>query len=233
MISENHNKWKPGMEELDRLPGESLYDKNTAWEKLHLRLGKKKQSKKAVWYWAAAACILFALIIPAIIRTKNNSQIARVEIKQKKSQVKTYLAVPNNNKISAPGVNPALEEHETVVADNFSNSKNKMIPQKKINEIHLYDTVNSRNLVAENNNKSLQPVDTFSNVAAIIPVKQKLKVIQINELGDPQEFQPGIARNADKHIFQFKFGNQEIFTNPSVASSDKGFTILKIKTSSN
>ena len=80
----------------------------------------------------------------------------------------------------------------------------------------------------------MEQADTLSYAIKIIfPEKKKLKVVQINELGNPEESQPGVVRNTDKHLFQFKFGNQEIYANPSLASADKGFTILKIKTSSN
>ena len=233
MSIENHNNWKSKLEELECFPEGNLPDKNISWEKLHARLGGKKRTKKTVLYWAAAACILFALMIPLIIKNKKNPQLAHVEIIQKQPQVKTSLPAPNGNKISAPNVNPALGEHETVVVGNFSNSKNKIIRQNKGSDIRLFDTVNLNDIVNSNNYKSLQPVDTSSNLTSIIPVKKKLRVIQINELGDPQESQPGLARNSDKHTFLFKFGNQEIFTNPSLASSDKGFTILKIKTSPN
>ena len=233
MSIENHNNWKSKLEELECLPGEYLPNKNISWEKLHARLGGKKRTKKAVWYWAAAACILLVLVIPLIIKNKKNLQLAHVEIIQKQPQVKTSLPVLNANKISAPNVNPGSDERATLVVDKSGNSKNNIIHQNKTKEIRVYDTVNLKDIVNSNNSKSMQPVDTSSSLTSIIPVRKKLRVIQINELGDPQESQPGLARNSNTHTFQFKFGNQEIFTNPSLASSDKGFTILKIRTSSN
>lgn len=234
MQNENHNNWKQKLEELDSLPGESLHDKNASWEKLYARIGGKKQSKKAVWYWAAAACILFALMMPIAILNKKTHQVDSVTIEQKPPEIKIPGTTMIDKKDSVKNISPVLpEKNEIRVAGRFNKAENKIITGKEINKIRLSDTVSTQNLVAEDNNNPLQAIDTSSGLTAIIPVKKKLKVVQINELGDPEESQPETVRNSYKHTIQFKFGNQEIFNSPLLVSTEKGFTILKIKTSTN
>jgi hypothetical protein len=79
----------------------------------------------------------------------------------------------------------------------------------------------------------ITPMDTLSSLVIIQPETKKLKVVHINELGDPVETLPEIVRNSDKHTFQFKIASQEIYINPTTASNTNGFTILKIKPSQN
>ncbi len=69
MSNENHNNiedWRNKLEGLDKLPGETVIDKNASWEKLHERLREKNYNKKIIWYRSAAACLLFALMIPLL-----------------------------------------------------------------------------------------------------------------------------------------------------------------------
>ena len=234
MSNENHNNWKNKLGELSSLPEENPFDRNASWDKLHARMGEKKQSKKAVWYWAAAACILFALMIPVMIFNKKTDHIANVETKQKPPGANNSVALGIDKSDSVINTNPVLsEKKEGIVAGKLKKTQNKT-PENKINKVRLYDTVSLKNLVTVSDKNSLEQADTLSYAIKIIfPEKKKLKVVQINELGNPEESQPGVVRNTDKHLFQFKFGNQEIYANPSLASADKGFTILKIKTSSN
>ena len=70
-------------------------------------------------------------------------------------------------------------------------------------------------------------------VVAITPVIKKLKVVHINELGDPVEISPDVANKRDLHSFQLKLAGQEVYINPSTAFNKTGFTILKTKSSPN
>ena len=78
MSNENHNSthnWKSKLEELESLPGEAMLDNNLAWEKLHARLQGKNRERKPLWYWIAAAAVLFLFMIPIFISNKNNNQL--------------------------------------------------------------------------------------------------------------------------------------------------------------
>ena len=62
---------------------------------------------------------------------------------------------------------------------------------------------------------AVAPVDTAIAIVTILPEKKKLKVVHINELGDPVTVSPNIARNSRTPFFQVKFINQEINTKPA------------------
>ena len=235
MSNENHNNWRSKLEELSSLPGENQQDKNVAWDKLHSRMGGKKRSKKAVWYWAAAACILFALMIPAVIFNKKNHQVDNVTIKQKPSEIKTSVATIIDKKEAVENSIPGLPvKNEIIVTAKSNKTESKIIAGNKINKLRLPDTVSAQNIVTETDNTSLQPIHTSSYLTAIIPAKKRLKVVHINELGDPVELATDMAREADKRSFlSIKLANEEVYNNPSVALSKSDFTILKMKLSSN
>ncbi|HRI21554.1 MAG TPA: hypothetical protein PLA68_11405, partial [Panacibacter sp.] len=103
MLSENHNNfhWKNKLEDADSLPGETLPDKNAAWEKLHARIHEKPRRKGFVWYWLAAACLLAAITIPVVLVNKKQGNLVKAtldKIEPKKETV-PEIAVPKENEI--------------------------------------------------------------------------------------------------------------------------------------
>jgi hypothetical protein len=229
----NSAGWKSKLDELESLPGEMMPDKNAAWDKLHSRLAtRRNNNKKAAWYWAAAACILFAVTIPMFVSNNKEGQLTGTAIKENQPAVKSPVAtlIEKDGKDIVPVKN---NEVVSVLAKNNNKINSKIIPQGIRNEIRLYDTVSSHGLVKENVNIISQPTDTLSNVASALPVKKKLKVVHINELGDPVEMSPDIAGKKDLHSFQLKLARQEVYTSPSVAFDKNGFTIFKTKSSPN
>ena len=234
MSNENHNNWKLKLEELDNLQGETFQDKNASWEKLYARMREKKRSKKAAWYWAAAACILFALMIPVMIFNKKTHQVANVEIKQKPPETKTSVATIIDKKDSIKNISPVLpEKNEIRVADRFNKTENKIIAGKEINKLRIYDTVSMQNLVAGTADNPIKTVDTATYLTATIPVKKKLPVVNINELDDPANVPEEVARNSDKRSFLFlKLASQEVYSSSS-APATKDFATINLKTPSN
>ena len=77
------------------------------------------------------------------------------------------------------------------------------------------------------------PVDTTISIVANLPEKKKLKVVHVNELGDPVSESPNIARYSEQHSFQFKIMNQEVYTRSSSAVTQKGFKIFTTKNLTN
>ena len=63
---------------------------------------------------------------------------------------------------------------------------------------------------------------------AMAPVKKKLKVVHINELGDPEETS-NTARYSEHHSFQLKLINPEVYSISSLPSNSIGFNIFKSK----
>src|SRR4249919_3088538 len=81
MSNENPNNtspWRNKLDELEHSPG-SAFNKDTAWDKLYRRLRVNKKSKKILWYWIAAACLFFSLIITLLNYHKSPVQPSNKE----------------------------------------------------------------------------------------------------------------------------------------------------------
>jgi hypothetical protein len=230
MQNENRNNfhWKNKLDDIDSLPGDGIADKNAAWEKLHARLGGQPRRKIAIWYWAAASILLLVLIAVLVPRP------ATTELATNNSQLITPQK-PANEK-------PANELAET--ANLVTTVPKTTIPQ----QVHLQaqkmvTTVENEpinNVVANNTTAEiivtvppvlqLLPVaDTPANILAMAPVKKKLKVVHINELGDPLPQQPAMAKAADYHTFQLKIMSQEMYGSQIITSDNSALNIFKSK----
>jgi hypothetical protein len=237
MSNENYNNtgdWRSKLEALDNLPGETIIDKNASWEKLHDRLREKKSSKKIIWYWSAAACVLLALMIPFInSNTKDHEPVKTGTVqKQARTQSSPAILIDKKESVQVAGPDP-FEKNQYMAVAGKSNKKYQVVPAGVTKKIRLGLAVSDPVFIKETTIETLQSLDTSLNIAAAHPVNKKLKVVHINELGDPVEESPGMARNAEIHSFQLKLAGQEVYVNSSVASRAGGFPILKSKTSPN
>jgi len=232
MQNENHNEsfyWKNELEALDSMPGET-FNKACAWEKLHERLQKKRSDKKKVWY-RAAACLVPAIFISLMFVHRNENNLVKNNIR--KSGVSTpglKQAEPLKKDVIA-GISPGRAEKKTTIKSKIKNYKNNTVAgtNKELLE------PNNNNQIAANEIILPVPV-TDSTIAATVEtvhLKKKLKVVHINELGDPVEASSEIAHHTDLHLFQLKLATQEVYNKSSVASNTTGFPVLKLKTSRN
>jgi hypothetical protein len=230
MQNENPNNfhWKNKLDDTDSLPGEGIADKNAAWEKLHARLGGQPRRKIAIWYWAAASILLLVLMAVLVPRPAT-----------------TELAT-NNGQVTAPkkpaNQNPANAVAET--ANVVSTVPKTSIPQ----QVHVQprkiettvENVPTNNVLVNNNTAEntvtvppvlqlLSVADTSAKILAMAPVKKKLKVVHINELGDPLPQQPAMAKTADYHTFQLKIMSQEMYGSQIITSDNSTLNIFKSK----
>jgi hypothetical protein len=234
MINEEQNKgfhWKNKLDELENVPGKS-FNKEASWNKLHSRLSGNVGKKKVVWYWAAASILFFVIIFPFLV--------SRTTVEPKVVKIKKPAI--NHNEII---LKPATDDKNNIVRNDVSVSPEKERGIALMNQKTHLTIVNAvtkkigisesggNDLTAQTILNSLQPIDTFSNIAIHLPQKKKLQVVHINELGDPLIAEPAIARNSERHSFQMKFASQEVFINPSVASRISGIITLKTSTSPN
>ena len=222
--------WKSKLDEMGSLPGET-FNKEAAWEKLHERIQGKSANKSIVWYWAAAACLLMALIIPLLFLTNKKESVI---VKNNPVKKQTQSAHPH-----------LLNKNETDRAIDISSLSNEKksppLSVEKSNKINSVFKHNILQLKPVRNKREKEefitqkitinaalPVTTAISIVATIPEKKKLKVVHINELGDPVTESPNIARSRE-HRSLVKFINREINTSlPS--SGNTGFNIFKTKT---
>ena len=102
MSNENPNNtspWRNKLDELEHLPG-SAFNRDAAWDKLYGRLGGNRKNKKISWYWIAAACLLFGLMITLLNYHRSPAQPSNKEtvMKQPKEIKKPVLKVEEVNK---------------------------------------------------------------------------------------------------------------------------------------
>ncbi len=246
MSNENYNSslnWKRKLDELESLPGETMPDKNVSWEKIHARVDGKKPERKPVWYWIAAASVLFLLMIPFFISYKKNdplSSLSNTSLKQNESETKQNqqekqvpVKTGNHNKDSFTVENDVLPEKNQPVSFHQSNKAGlKNVEENKKDESQLYDTINTQNQITETtDNSSPIIMDTSSSNASIIAAKKKLPVVHINELGEPDN-EPQVARSSEKPSVHFlKLGSEEVYN--SSASITKNFATINFKSSPN
>ncbi|MDO6433403.1 hypothetical protein Q4E93_22515 [Flavitalea sp. BT771] len=90
--------WSRRLEEPGALPGTGLADKEAAWDKLYDRLRETPRRRTQPWLWAAAACLLLALIPAAFIlkerRVISGSRDPKIAIRPKAliNPARTYPA---------------------------------------------------------------------------------------------------------------------------------------------
>lgn len=229
MSNEKHNKntgWKIKLEDLAHLPGED-FNKEVSWNKLHERLQNKKKRVPA-WYWAAAACLVFALMI--VWMTKNEtmqSQLPNDKIAVKQPGKINKEVIPDKD-IASVEIRPGTIKEKTKRANKINQKQNRLIVSATISKPTFVDvtTVDLKNESFANSSL----VSNTSLATSLKPVeKKKLNVVHINELGGPATDLPLVAHRIDKKAFQFEIAKGEVVSNPSGVSQNTNFTTSQIK----
>jgi len=231
MSNENPNntpRWRNKLDELEHLPN-SVFNGDAAWDKLHGRLQGNKKTRKIFWYWIAAACLVFGLVIALLNYHQNSSEPANKEtaVKHQPAEIKEPIStVEEVNKNE-------FDNTAEPVKDKIVSAANKPVHKNRrfvITEVAHPDDVPAS---YPENEPVAKPLQIVKNSTAANPLKKKLNVIHINELGDPVIESPDVTRLEDIHSFKLKFGNGEVFSNSPVVSKPSEFIILKTKAASN
>jgi hypothetical protein len=235
MLNENLNNmsWKNKLEDVDSLSSATLTNKNATWEKLHARLHQQPRRTRAVWYWAAAACLLTAVIVPLITTNKKQPEIVTnntVPVSTNKATAQQQLPVNEN----VPTVVPADNNNKTVTIQtdqpiNYKKINSGIAPVKSTIDPGVF--IEQEDIPATTT-ISITPVQipvTETTTTVVVSEKKKLKVVHINELGDPVS-EPRTRLHPDDYgVIQFKLIDQQVYTSSPAPSSSTGFNILKSK----
>jgi len=231
----NDFNWKNKLEDVSNLPDAILADKIATWEKLHSRLHEKRPRIKTRWYWLAAACLLFVIIIPVIMRNKSGDLTTKNSTKKVGSKQKILPAIVSSKENTVVNASAPLHKKKTIepsflIDEKMFSAKNIAIkeepgrPAVDDQADIITDAVISP-AVADSNR---------SNALAVASVKKKLKVVHINELNDSFSETPNVAAQYEHSYFQLKLINRQAYTGTSLPSGNTGFTIFKTsKASSN
>ncbi len=109
MSNENLNDyWKNKLEDEGSLSAETFTDKNAAWEKLHNRLHQMPQRTKALGYWAAAACLLLAIMIPAMMFNKKQDGFLKTNPTQILPKKRNVPEIKPSKENAVANISPSL-----------------------------------------------------------------------------------------------------------------------------
>ena len=227
----NHKSWKAQLDAMSGLDGENQPDKNASWNKLYLRLNKKKESRKPVLYWLVAASILAAMVTLVFFYSEKPATKNELSGIPLKTTEKKEMLTEKENEI--------LVDHPPVIND-------KLVPAKKENlvltqknkipgtlapGIRVTDTVSVLkepvlNMSPANETKSVD------QMVAILPEKKKLKVVHINTINETPKSSRYLVKIPVKKVFQFNFGDQQVLESPG-NFKNKNASLFEINTSIN
>ena len=178
-----------------------------------------------------AACLLLTLLIPWFLANKKESVLVKNNSVQKQIQPSSSrLLTESNNDTSAVISSLPVEKKLPALSVEKSNKINSLFDHNIIHFKIVQDKKENEEFITQKITiKAVVPVDAAISIIAILPEKKKLKVVHINELGDPVTEIPNFVRNYEHHSFQVKFLNQEVYTSPSSYSGNTRFNIFKTK----
>lgn len=210
MGNEKQTDIKEKLEAMECLPGEA-FEKDAAWEKLHRRLQVKPRSKRVIWYWAAAACLLPLLVLLWITINKKEPALAKVTKQQHTTTPVIQLPLVQKEIMSSPLMVSTIKNKPL---KNIAPEVHK-IPANKNNNIKT-DKPPAANTTVETipdiATNIAPPTATDTNISmatiAALPIaKKKLRVVHINELDASPEPSLTIKSNHRQSDFKFLFGN--------------------------
>jgi hypothetical protein len=232
MLNENPTNlnWKNKLDDAEALSGETLADKNAAWEKLYHRMQPQRGRVHTVWYWAVAACILFAIIFSILLPIKKQAEFVKVEPMHVMPKIESPgKALPVERRKELATVVAGVEKRVIIIKAIQSN-KEILLTKEAAHKIAILPPElglsNVPQPVQPTEQSAVQDMPVVKAIAALGTI-QKLRVVHVNELGDapPEIHSRGFI--ADYRTVQIKLINQEVYTNASSAINNPGFNFLK------
>jgi hypothetical protein len=204
------------------------------WEKLHARLKAKPRRKRvAAWYWLAAACLLAGMLLPFInynFTEKTTNKTTPVKQTRAAGIAPQITSVPLGSPVE--NTNVVVEKKQSFVAVKQVKPTTPVL-QNALKEPVIETTAP----MAKNDIQPLQDRITPVNNAPVLiattgPVlKQKLKVVHINELGYPEEITHREEHVADYRTIRFNPVSPETYTTTSTTQNVSDLNFFKTKTS--
>ncbi len=237
MLNEGQNdlsQWKDKLEDLTSLPPGEMMDKNAAWKKLYDRLRDKPRNRKLIWYWAAAACLLLAFLLPVVISRWNANNVPDTSFRQSKKESESVShTIPVQAATNVETVrNIAVEKRRTGNVIKKTNNNDLLVDHLIIKDTNSKAyTINPAMVHSGTIANPVLPVDTALFITATTPAKKKFHVIHINEVED---FPNGVVLSApDRQQNTFlSFGKSNHITNQPAPATHDYAGIIKIKISS-
>jgi hypothetical protein len=210
--------WKQRLDELDQLPGEAPLDKSAAWPVLHERLRKKPAHLKPMFYWAAAALLIIVIISRLLVAEYRES--GRV-IEDTQVYVKPTSPVEHKKPSGSPAIVAAKKQvHKPSVTRN-----NKTQVDRTPQPVMIDPVVISEHPVTVTRDVYTEKKPDTATMVAVTPVKQRLRVVHINELSKPLP-EPGLY--VSKKNVKRSDGTGDAYPN-FIVSRNASDDLIKIK----
>lgn len=206
-----NNVWANRLEQLEQLPV-AAWSKDAAWDTLYNRLQEKPRRRKAFWYIPAAACLLLAVLITWLMwpgketAPVTNASPQKTTVGRTAQPVITKDINVNTNKTQA--VVQAKQEK------NISHKESKRIVTSQTVKYSLPVDIKAQEEPVVSMIPSAVPVTAPAIVITVAP-KKKLKMVHLNEVGNPAEEEGKMAKFENWHSFQVKFNSPDVFAVPS------------------
>lgn len=224
------NNWRSLLDDPNGFPGETIRDKNEAWEKLYSKLHEKPQPRFLTWYWAAATLLVIALTVVLFVRKeKGQDSLVSIPSPAKKIKPVTKENINAEQKNSEYPLSQPKQKIKTVV------SRQKNVFAKTIPSIN-------KNLITDSIVEQLPEMvitsgmmhdSTIKTTTVATPVKKKLRVVHVNEIGQPIEYPTVNNRFNERRPFEFRIINGEIYNPANTSSSNNGLILTKPHNTSN
>lgn len=232
MSHENLNNlqpWKNKLEELKAL-GDHGLDKGASWGKLYERLNEKGSVKNWRAYWIGAACIAFVLIVSILFSHIAPDKIINPVIKPSPAETEKTVANASEKRNETKRADAVLIGKTAIPADKKAAGRTrKFFRAEGLLRIQVSDTVDRQKSPLVKVEDSVNTEQLSPDLAVRKPEKKKLRVVHVNELGEPLEELTGVEHNISGHYFRIRFADQEVYTNPQI-SNRLEVTSLKINT---
>lgn len=232
MQDNTQNNWKIVLEDPDNFPAETIRNKNEAWEKLYSKLHKKLQPKLFAWYWSAACFLVIAIGAVMIFVSKEKHQ---PELFTDSSPVKVQIPVGKETTVSSEQKNTEYKLSQP------KQKRHTIVSASKNNRMNTIQSVN-KNLITDSIIKQLPQLVNTSNplydsinkgIVAATPARKKLKVVHLNEIGQPAVEPTVNNRFLEKRGFELKIMKSETYNPVSGSSANNGLILTKPRNTSN
>jgi len=236
MQDNSPNNWKILLEDPQRFQGEILSDKNELWERIYHRLHKNPQRKVLVWYWAAACLLIVTIVTVALLISKGKTDY---KVVSEPAIVKTFNPVDpvsssSSNENNGENVLSSTPKNHTAGSIHKNN-----LPALKKSSDTKYIIDSTMNQLPQLVITPITPTTTANDSSAVSsitiapPSKKKLRVVHLNEIGQPVEEPTVNNRFAEKHGLAWRIINGENYNPVYGSSTNNGLILTKPRSTSN
>jgi hypothetical protein len=115
-----------------------------------------------------------------------------------------------------------------------SSQKNTTVKKEEsVSTINVTDNPVHEELTIETAYQPIPQFDSLKEITTAAPVKKKLRVVHINDLGQPMQESTADAQYAERHRFPLRIINSDNYNPVSASQASNDIILFKSKSTSN